>query len=75
MWCFKLEDAEDERKEDEWLETPEEKERMVVCLFCKSSNSDFQKVLDHMKSEHLFDFTGATSTLDFYQKVCPFTAT
>lgn len=64
-----MEDVEEERKEDEWMETPEDKESNVVCLFCKFSHSEFSKVLEHMKQEHSFNFEAVAASFDFYQKV------
>ncbi|CAL8082860.1 unnamed protein product [Orchesella dallaii] len=64
-----LEDGEDETREEEWVEPSEEKQRNVVCLFCTASDSSYQNVLDHMNTEHLFDFLQITESLDFYHKV------
>ncbi|ODN02689.1 putative zinc finger protein [Orchesella cincta] len=64
-----LEDTEGENREEEWVELAEEKQRNVVCLFCSAADCNFDNILDHMKTEHHFDFLQITVSLDFYEKV------
>jgi len=64
-----VEDTEDETREEEWIEPCEEKQRNVVCLFCTVADSSFEIIVDHMQTQHQFDFLKITESLDFYQKV------
>ncbi|ODM86973.1 putative zinc finger protein [Orchesella cincta] len=61
--------TEDENREEEWTEVSEENQRNVVCLFCSERDAVFENVLDHMKTEHHFDFLRITESFGFYEKV------
>ncbi|ODM90589.1 putative zinc finger protein, partial [Orchesella cincta] len=60
--------TEDENREEEWTEVSEENQRNVVCLFCSERDAVFENVLDHMKTEHHFDFCGLLNRLVFMKR-------
>jgi len=62
------EDPEDDRREEEWMETSNE-ETSIVCLFCSFQNVNFDTITSHMVSDHHFDFNSLTSKMSFYEKV------
>ncbi|XP_030755463.1 zinc finger protein 277 [Sitophilus oryzae] len=41
----------------------------ISCLFCTTTETDINQLCLHMQKTHDFDFTVATKSLDFYQKV------
>ncbi|XP_034943253.1 zinc finger protein 277 isoform X2 [Chelonus insularis] len=41
----------------------------VTCLFCSEITSELSAILDHMKTEHDFDFERSTKNLNFYEKI------
>jgi len=67
---LKEEDQEDERIEEDWIETEEEK-LPIVCLLCSYQSGNFLEVLKHMDDDHRFNFQACTVNCDFYQKVLP----
>ena len=56
--------TEEERDTSDWVGAAES----LVCLFCRETRDDFDRLTQHMQEEHCFSFQGVTGC-SFYQKV------
>lgn len=53
----------------EWSEWTEENGPLITCLLCDHSETEYDRMLHHMKIQHEFSFIKATEGMDFYHKV------
>ncbi|XP_029053222.1 zinc finger protein 277 [Osmia bicornis bicornis] len=70
---FKEKRAEDQSSENEdedtWSDWDDDEGVSISCLFCNYNDKHFHLILEHMKTNHDFDFKVASKDLTFYQKV------
>ncbi|CAB3234309.1 unnamed protein product [Arctia plantaginis] len=53
----------------EWSEWTEEHGPLITCLLCDHTETEYDKILAHLKLQHEFSFLKATEGMGFYHKV------
>ncbi|KAJ3651862.1 hypothetical protein Zmor_017869 [Zophobas morio] len=61
--------SEDSLNDDEEYYDWNEKEDVIICLFCDKRETDINILCLHMEADHGFDFAECMKEFDFYQKV------
>lgn len=68
VFSYALEADYEENCDQEYSDWSEASDQ-ITCLFCAHAETEMGAVLEHMKTQHSFDFAEATKELDFYQKI------
>ena len=55
--------------QNDWSDWQEVLQVSIVCLFCDAVSPNWEGILDHLQTEHKFNYEENTSELGFYEQV------